>query len=321
MLKIKTSEPNINLFEKQFCKNIVDVKNTSIEVISTNSKLLDQALECQGIPRGRITEIYGSESSGKTTLCLEIVKANQAQNQKTLFIDVEGSTNVDYLKKLNINLDLITIVQPLSGEMVFSMIECALKNDSFDLIIVDSVAAMISSSEHETNIEENSVLGTHARMMSRGLRRVQNLLYDSKTAIIFINQLREKIGVFFGNPETTTGGRALRFFSTIRMEIKKVDLIKNSQDKIGIKSRVTVTKNKLGKPFNSAFINIYFNEGYNYTKDMVEYAVEKEIITKNGSWYYLNSEKLAQGLNNLIDYYNKEPEKFKELESLINEKL
>lgn len=317
MIKEKKDESVKDLFRKQFTKNILDLNNNLIETISTNSPTLDKALECGGIPKGRIIEIYGNESCGKTTLCLEIIKSNQNNNGRTLFIDVEGSINVPYLKKIGIDLGLITIVQPLSGEMVFSMIECALKNNSFELIIIDSVAAMIPSIEHDTNIEENNLIGNHARMMSRGLRRIQNLLYDSKTSIIFTNQIREKIGIFFGNPETTTGGRALRFFSTIRMEIKKTDLIKNSQDKIGIKSKVTITKNKLGKPFNHCFINIYFNEGFDNVKDILEYAIDKQIITKNGSWYYYKNEKVGQGMNNLVEYFKKENELFNIIEKEV----
>lgn len=309
-------------FIKEFEKNIFNInENEKIETISSGNINLDNALECGGIPKGRIIEIYGNESSGKTTLALEIAKSCQLNDGNVLLIDVEGSVDVRYLRNIGINMDKFVVAQPTSGELVFKMIENSLQENYFDLIIIDSVAAMISFAEQEMKPEDNNLIGAHARMMSKGLRRIQNLMYKSKTIIIFINQIREKIGVFFGNPETTTGGRALRFFSTIRLEVKKSDLIKNSNEKIGIKSKVVVTKNKLGKPFNSAFINIYFNEGFNYDKDLIDYALNNEIISKKGSWFYFNDKKICQGYQNIEKFFSENIEEKIVFESKIENLL
>lgn len=314
-------QKNENIFSRNYKEHILDITSIEkIETISTNNISLDLALGCNGIPKGRITEIYGNESSGKTTLALELVKSVQKRGGKTLFLDFEGSIDVNYLKNINIDLSKIVIAQPTYGEIGFSMIEEALTNDAFDLIIIDSVAAMSSISEQETKIEESSVIGSHARMMSRGIRRIQTLLYNSKTAIVFINQIREKIGIFFGNNETTPGGRALRFFSSIRIEVKKVELLKNGNDKIGVKSKITIVKNKLGKPYTNTFINIYFGEGFDKFKEIINFAIENEIIKRSGSWFYFNEERIAQGANNLVSYYKENTDKFKIIEDIVLKK-
>lgn len=317
-MKELTLQKNENIFSKNYKEHILDIDNIkSIDVISTNNISLDKALGCNGIPKGRITEIFGNESSGKTTLTLELVKSVQEKGGKTLFLDFEGSIDLNYLKKINIDFSKLVIAQPTYGEIGFGMIEEALINNSFDLIVVDSVAAMSSIVEQEAKIEESSIIGSQARMMSRGIRRIQTLLYNSNTAIVFINQIREKIGVFFGNNETTPGGRALRFFSSIRLEVKKVELIKNGNDKIGVKSKISVVKNKLGKPYVTTFMNIFFNEGFDKFKEIINYAVENEIIKRSGSWFYFNEERLVQGMNNLIAYYKENPERFKEIEEIV----
>lgn len=311
-------QKNESIFSKNYKEHILNLDNIqSIQTISTNNISLDKALECNGIPKGRITEIYGNESSGKTTLALEVVKSAQANGGKTLFLDFEGSINPSYLKKINIDLNNIIIAQPTYGEIGFGMIEEALIKNTFDLIVVDSVAAMSSIIEQDSKIEETALIGSQARMMSRGIRRIQPLLYNSNTAIIFINQIREKIGVFFGNNETTPGGRALRFFSSIRLEVKKVELIKNGNDKIGVKSKITVVKNKLGKPYAITFMNIFFNEGFDKHKEVINFAIENEIIKRSGPWFYFNEEKIAQGINNLVSYYKENPIKFQEIENLV----
>ncbi|MDE6289274.1 MAG: recombinase RecA [Ureaplasma sp.] len=306
-------------FQKNYSTHLLNLdKNEKIEVLSTGNLQLDAALECGGIPRGRITEVYGNESSGKSTLALEMIKSCQSNDGKVLFIDVEGSVDPNYLNNLGISLDKLLVAQPTSGELVFQMIEDALVDDLFDLIIIDSVAAMMSIVEQDVKFQDPSLLGAHARMMSRGLRKIQTLMYKSKTAIVFINQIREKIGVYFGNPEVTTGGKALRFFATIRMEVKKVDLIKQGTEKIGIKSKITITKNKLGKPYNYAHINIYFNEGFDYTKDITDFALSKEIIIRKGAWFYYNEIKIGQGTNSVYKFLNDNPEILKEIENKLS---
>lgn len=308
-----------NEFQKNYSDHLLDLeKSEKIEVLSTGNLQLDIALECGGIPRGRITEIYGNESSGKSTLALEIIKECQLKNGKVLFIDVEGSVDTNYLKNLGINIENLLVAQPTSGELVFQMIEDALVDDLFDLIVIDSVAAMMSIVEQDIKFQDPNLLGAHARMMSRGLRKIQTLMYKSKTAIIFINQIREKIGVYFGNPEITTGGKALRFFATIRIEVKKVDLLKQGNEKIGIKSKITITKNKLGKPYNYTHINIYFNEGFDYTKDVIDFALSKDVIVRKGAWFYYNEIKIGQGVNSVYKFLKENPDLLKEIENKLS---
>ncbi len=315
---------NLNeLFLKKYSNDIMSIKELEkpINIIHTGNMNFDNILGCGGIPKSRITEIFGNESSGKTTIALQIAKQATNNNERVLYIDMECSISLSYIKNNGINPDLITICRPKNGEKAFSLIEDALKENYYSLIIVDSVAAMNSESELDESIEENAKIGLHARLMSRGLRRIQIPLSQSDTALIFINQLREKVGIMFGNPETTTGGKALKFFSSLRIEVKKVDLIKNGNDKIGIKSKITIIKNKLGRPFETTFINIYFNEGYNITMDILEYAIANNIITKSGAWYYYNNEKICQGINKLKTYSNENPDWFLNLKNDVEKKL
>lgn len=244
---VPSSANNNNLLSKDYLSNVISLQNFQkpIEVISTGNINLDHALGCGGIPKARITEIYGGEACGKTTLALQIAKQCTDQKQWVLFIDLECSLDANYVKNLGIDLDYFYVAGAKNGENAFAIINNALTNNQFSLIIVDSVAAMISELEYETKIESNNILGSHARLMSRGLRKIQLPLSQSNTALIFINQIREKIGIFFGNPETTTGGRALKYFASLRLEMKKIDLLKNGLDKVGIKSKVTIVKKQI----------------------------------------------------------------------------
>lgn len=315
---------NINeIFLKKYSDEIISLKDLDRpqEIIKTGNLNFDKILGCGGIPKSRITEIYGNESSGKTTIALQVAKQSTLNNKKVLYIDMECTLNVNYLRDNGIDVNLITICRPKNGEKAFAIIEDALNENCYELIILDSVAAMSCESELDESMEESAKIGLHARLMSRGLRRIQNPLSNSNTAIIFINQVREKIGIIFGNPETTTGGKALKFFSTTRIEVRKVDLIKNGQDKIGIKSKLTIVKNKLGKPFESCFVNIYFNEGYDDTMDMIDYAIEHNIITKSGAWYYYDNQKICQGLNKLKNYSIENPEWFSNIKAIISNQL
>lgn len=315
---------NMNeIFFKKYSEEIISIKELEkpIEVINTGNINFNKVLECGGIPKSRITEIFGNESSGKTTIALQIAKQSTIKNNKVLYIDMECTLNINYVKENGINPNLITICRPKNGEKAFAMIEDALKDNTYELIILDSVAAMCCESELDESIEETSKIGLHARLMSRGLRKIQNPLSKSNTALIFINQLREKIGIIYGNPETTTGGKALKFFSSIRIEVKKIDLIKNGQDKVGIKSKITIVKNKLGKPFETCSVNIYFNEGYDDTMDMIDYAITHNIITKSGTWYYYNDQKICQGIHKLKAYSIENPDWFNDIKSIISNQL
>ncbi len=315
---------NINeLFLKKYSNEFISIKELDKpqEIIKTGNLNLDSILGCGGIPKSRITEIYGNESSGKTTIALQVAKQSTLVKEKVLYIDMECTLNIEYIRHNGIDFEFMTICRPKNGEKAFAIIEDALKENLYSLIIIDSVAAMNSESELDESIEENTKIGLHARLMSRGLRRIQNPLSNSNTAIIFINQLREKIGIMYGNPETTTGGKALKFFSTLRIEVKKIDLIKNGQDKIGIKSKLTIVKNKLAKPFETCTINIYFNEGYDNTMDMIDYAIQHNIITKSGAWYYYNNEKICQGINKLKTYSLENPEWFEQIKNIITNQL
>lgn len=313
---------NSDMLSKQYWSNIIPSKilESPIEFISTGNLLLDQQIG-GGVPKARITEIYGNESCGKTTLTLQIAKECTNQGKKVLYIDLEYALDINYVKSIGVNMDNFYVSHAKSGEIAFGIIEDALTNQSFELIVVDSVAAMVPEDEAENKIEEVSALGSHARLMSRGIRKIQMSLSNSNTSLVFINQVREKIGVTFGNPETTTGGKALKYYSSLRMEIKKVELIKNGQDRVGIKSKITIVKNKISKPFGTAFINIYFGEGFNYTSDVLEYAIESEIIKKSGSWFSYEGENIAQGINQLKTYASENQEWFNTIKNECIDKM
>lgn len=253
-----------------------------LKVIGTGSISLNKALGIGGYPVGKIIEIYGNESSGKTTLTLHAIAEAQKLNKRCLFVDIENSLDINYAKNIGIDIDKLLIAHPTSGEQTFDLIEYLIKENKIDVIVIDSVAAMIPSQEIENNINDQQ-MGLHARMMSKGLRRIQSLLLKHECTIFFINQIREKIGVFFGNPETTTGGKALKFYSTLRLEVRKSDLIKENNDKIGIESKITIVKNKISSPLKTAYINIYFSEGFNYDNEIIDFAIEYDVIKKSGS--------------------------------------
>lgn len=290
------------------------------EVISTGCLQLDEALGVSGFPRGKIIEIFGNESSGKTTIALQTIKQAQAQGLKCLYLDLENTLNINYMKNIGIDIEKILIANPLSGEQTFEIIESALKNNQIDLIVVDSVAAMLPEVERENDFDSTSI-GAHARLMSKGLRKIAPLVASNKSIIIFINQLREKIGVMFGNPETTTGGKALKFFASIRLEIKKAELIKSGLEKIGIKSKITVVKNKVAAPLKTAFIDILFDRGYDETNDIIEFAIKYEVIQKNGSWYAYNDQKIGQGAEQLRKFFDANEAIYQEIKNLVISKI
>lgn len=305
--------------QKRYGKESLDfVKSDKIDVnvIPTGSYKLNKALGVGGFPRGRIVEIYGNESSGKTTLALQTIRECQKNNGTAVYIDAEQALDLTYAKKLGINLSKLLVVNPEYGEQAFSIIEALVKTNMIDLIIVDSVAALVPKSELETSIEEQNI-GLLPRLMSKGLRRLQAIMRHSNTCLIFINQLREKVGVFYGNSETTPGGRALKFYSSIRLEIKRSEIIKNDLNHIGIKSKITVIKNKVSPPLETIFIEFYFDKGVDYSSEIIDIAIQCGFINKSGSWYSYNDKKLCQGRYALNKILKDDVKLFKEIEDKI----
>lgn len=319
----KLFNETIKQIQQQFGKGTIEKFSNAkekIEVIPTGSIQLDKALGIGGYPKGKIIEIYGNESSGKTTIALQAVAQCQKLNGKCAYIDIEHSLEAKYCESNGINLSELLIAKPTSGEQTFNIINALVKTDMMDLIVVDSVAAMVPNSEVDSDINDQTV-GMHARLMSKGLRVLENLLANHKTTVIFINQIREKIGVMFGNNETTTGGRSLRFYASMRIELKRAELIKNGNECIGIKTCAKVVKNKLGVPLNKAYIDIYFDNGIDHTLEIIDFALEKNIIEKKGSWYYFNNEKIGQGKGATKKYLVDNLELFEKIKSLsLNKK-
>jgi recombination protein RecA len=281
----KLFDEAIKAIESQFGKGSISQftdQNKPIEVIPSGSLQLDKALGVGGYPKGRIIEIYGNESTGKTTLALQAISNCQKLNGKCAYIDLENALDAKFCEANGVDLGKMLLAQPDSGEQAFSLIEALIKTDMIDLIVVDSVAAMVPNAELTGEMEDQTI-GLHARLMSKGLRIVQNLLAKYQTTIIFINQIREKIGVMFANPETTTGGRALRFYSSMRIELRRSELIKEGTDCIGIKVCAKIVKNKVAPPLYKAYIDIYFNKGFDHTAEIIDFALEKGVIEKRGA--------------------------------------
>ncbi len=304
------------LIESKLGKNLIRMGNDNFicGIYKTGSLNLDRITGINGIPKGRIIEIFGNESSAKTTISLQMLAQAQRDGYRVMFIDVEHTFNPKYAKNIGIDLDKIMVAKPKTGEQVFEILELIIKDKIIDLVVIDSVAAMVPSDEYENNINSQQ-MGLHARLMSKGLRKIQTLLSDSETTIIFLNQIREKIGVFFGNNETTTGGRALRFYSTMRLECKKTEVIKNANNKIGIKIKVSMVKNKISTPYKITFLDIIFGEGFKQSNEIIDIAIEKGIIKKSGSWYSLlkDDTKLAQGKEQLREKLTADIELFNQI--------
>ncbi|WP_016829186.1 recombinase RecA [Ureaplasma urealyticum] len=326
--KLEKLDP-IATLEAKFAKSTYfiadEIKNEKVSAISTGSIHIDQITGINGIPVGKITEIYGNESSGKTTIALQTIAECQKKGGTAVLLDLEGSFDLNYAKSLKVDLTKLIITQPQTGEQAFDMIETLIKTNSIDLIVVDSVAAMIPESEYQANMSE-ALMGAHARLMSKGLRKIQPLMNKSQTAIIFINQLREKINAFFGNPEMTTGGKALKFYASLRIETRKVDLIKEGINKIGIKTKVTTVKNKLAPPLQTCFIDVFFGHGFDYDNEIIDFAIQYGILKKNGSWFYFDDNKIGQGREQLKNTLLKNNELFtqvseKTLAFVNNEKI
>ena len=284
--------------------------------ISTGSLSLDIALGIGGVPRGRVIEIFGPEASGKTTLALHIIAEAQKNNGIAAFIDAEHALDPNYAKNIGINIDELIISQPDTGEQALEIAESLVRSNAVDVIVVDSVAALVPKAEIEGNMGD-SYMGLQARLMSQALRKLTAIISKSRTTTVFVNQIREKIGIFFGNPETTPGGRALKFYSTIRMDIRRKATIKKDEDNIGITAKVKVVKNKLAPPFKETMFDIIFGKGISKEGDIIDLGIKYNILQKSGVWVSYNDIKFGQGRENCKTYLQEHPEIAKEIENNI----
>ena len=288
----------------------------NIEVIPTGALSLDIALGVGGIPRGRVIEIYGPESSGKTTVALHMIAEAQKMGGYAAFIDAEHALDPEYARKLGVDVDNLLISQPDNGEQALEIADALVRSGAIDIIVIDSVAALVPRAEIEGEMGDSHV-GLQARLMSQALRKLTGLIAKSKCATVFINQIREKVGVMFGNPETTTGGRALKFYSTIRIDVRRVDTLKNGNDMIGSRTRVKIVKNKIAPPFKQAEFDIMYGEGISHEGCLVDLGAEYEIINKSGAWYSYGDVRLGQGKEKVKDFLRENPELAKEIETKI----
>ncbi len=310
--------------EKQFGKGAVMKLDGSLKqdiaVIPTGSLALDVALGVGGIPRGRVIEIYGPESSGKTTLTLSIIHQIQLQGGTAAFIDAEHAFDPTYAKKIGVKLEDLLISQPDNGEQALEITETLVRSNAVDLVVVDSVAALTPRAEIEGEMGD-SHMGLHARLMSQALRKLTAAISRSKTCVIFINQIRMKIGVMFGNPETTTGGNALKFYSSVRIDLRRIESLKKGEEVIGNRVRAKIAKNKVAAPFRTAEFEIYFDEGISKASDILQLGVKSEIIQKSGSWFSYEEEKIGQGLEGARRFLIENPKLLTKIEKHILAKI
>ena len=319
----KAIEATTSEIEKRFGKGAImrfgdGGPSLEVEAIPTGSVALDAALGIGGVPRGRIIEIYGPESSGKTTLSLEILAEAQAMGGVVAFIDAEHALDPTYAARIGVDIDDVLISQPDTGEQALEICDMLVRSGAVDVVVVDSVAALVPKAEIEGEIGDTTV-GLQARLMSQALRKLAGSLSKSNTTCIFINQLREKIGVMFGNPETTPGGRALKFFSSVRMDIRRIDNIKEGGESIGSRVRVKVVKNKVAPPFKEAEFDIMYGKGISKEADLIDLAVKKDIVQKSGAWYTYGTERLGQGREAAKEFLRTNPELSATIEHKVRE--
>jgi len=310
----------ISQIQRQFGKGSImrlgAHETENIPVIPTGSLSLDIALGVGGFPKGRVTEIYGPESSGKTTLALHVVAEAQRAGGTAAFIDAEHALDTSYAERLGVDIDNLLVSQPDYGEQALEIAEILIRSGGVDVIVIDSVAALVPKAEIDGNVGDAHV-GLQARLMSQAMRKFTGVLNRSNTILIFINQIRMKIGVMFGNPETTTGGNALKFYSSLRLDIRRIGQIKEGQDVVGNRTRVKVVKNKVAPPFKEAEFDIIYGEGISKVGDMLDLAVNLEIVEKSGSWYAYNSERIGQGRENAKRFLTEQPEMCAEIENKV----
>lgn len=325
MDKLKALEMAVKQIEKDFGKGSImrlgeAAAKMNVEVIPTGALSLDIALGVGGVPRGRVVEIYGPESSGKTTVALHIIAQAQKMGGFAAFIDAEHALDPVYAKKLGVDIDNLLISQPDNGEQALEIADALVRSGAIDVIVVDSVAALVPKAEIEGEMGDSHV-GLQARLMSQALRKLTGIISKSRTTAIFINQIREKVGVMYGSPETTTGGRALKFYATIRLEVRKLESLKQGNDVVGSRTKVKVVKNKVAPPFKQAEFDIMYGEGISHEGSLLDIGTDLEIIGKSGAWYSYNDNRLGQGRENAKDYLKNNMSVAAEIERKIREAL
>jgi recombination protein RecA len=323
--KLKALDAALAQIEKQFGKgSIMKLGEASakmqVEVIPTGSLALDIALGVGGVPRGRVIEVYGPESSGKTTVSLHMIAESQKMGGSAAFVDAEHALDPIYAKALGVDIDNLLVSQPDTGEQALEICEALVRSGAIDIIVVDSVAALVPRAEIEGEMGDSHV-GLHARLMSQALRKLTGAISKSRTTVVFINQIREKVGVMFGNPETTTGGRALKFYSSIRLEVRRVETLKQGQEMVGNRTRVKVVKNKVAPPFKQADFDIMYGEGISREGSIIDVAAEFDIISKSGAWYSYEGERLGQGRENVKEFLKQNPAIANEVEQKIRKRI
>jgi recombination protein RecA len=323
--RAKAIDLAVGQIEKQFGKGSImrlGQKDVIAQMpsISTGSVSLDYALGIGGVPRGRVIEIFGPESSGKTTLALQVIAEAQKLGGMAAFVDAEHALDAGYARKLGVDLDNLLVSQPDNGEQALEIVEVLVRSGGVDVIVVDSVAALVPRAEIEGEMGE-AQMGLQARLMSQALRKLTGIVSKSKTCLIFINQLREKIGVMFGNPETTTGGRALKFYSSVRIDIRRIGAIKDGDVVVGGRTRVKIVKNKVAPPFREAEFDVMYGEGISKEGDLLDLAVDRKIVEKSGTWFAFSGERLGQGRENVKQFLKDNPATFKSIEEKVRKEL
>jgi len=323
--RAKAIELALGQIEKQFGKgSIMRLGGNDVipqmPSISTGSVSLDYALGIGGVPRGRVIEVFGPESSGKTTLALQIIAQAQKTGGMAAFVDAEHALDAQYARKLGVQLENLLVSQPDNGEQALEIVEVLVRSGAVDVIVVDSVAALVPRAEIEGEMGE-AQMGLQARLMSQALRKLTGIVSKSKTCLIFINQLREKIGVMFGNPETTTGGGALKFYSSVRIDIRRIGAIKDGDVVVGGRTRVKIVKNKVAPPFREAEFDVMYGEGISKEGDLLDLAVDRKIVEKSGTWFAFDGERLGQGRENVKQFLKDNPATFKSMEAKVRKEL
>ncbi|REL33104.1 recombinase RecA [Rhodohalobacter sp. SW132] len=322
--RLKALDTAMGQIEKQHGKGTIMKLGgnpyNEVDAISTGSIMVDYALGVNGIPRGRVTEIYGPEASGKTTLALQVIAQAQKKGGYCAFIDAEHAFDPKYAKNLGINTDELLISQPDSGEQALEITETLIRSGALDVIVVDSVAALVPRAELEGEMGD-SHMGLQARLMSQALRKITGIVSKSRTSCIFINQVREKIGVMFGNPETTTGGRALKFYSSVRIDIRRIGSLKKGDEVLGNRTKVKIVKNKVAPPFKVVEFNILYGKGISKLSEILDLAVEYDIIEKRGSWYRYDGDPIGQGTDAAMQFLEEDPELADKIEQIVRAKL
>jgi recombination protein RecA len=323
--RTRAIEAAVGQIEKQFGKGSIMRLGQKdaiapVATISTGAISVDYALGVGGVPRGRVVEIFGPESSGKTTLALQVIAQAQKAGGMAAFVDAEHALDASYAKRLGVDLDSLLVSQPDNGEQALEIVEVLVRSGGVDVVVVDSVAALVPRAEIEGEMGEAQV-GLQARLMSQALRKLTGVVSKSKTCLVFINQLREKIGVMFGNPETTTGGRALKFYASVRIDIRRIASIKDGDQVVGGRTRVKIVKNKVAPPFREAEFDVMYGEGISREGDLIDLGVERKIIEKSGTWFSFSGERLGQGRENAKQFLRDNPETFKTIDERVRKEL